>query len=52
MSMVVPPHNEADNIGPLFKRLRKAFDSPDEPYEIVCIDDGSPDASVEGLVAY
>jgi dolichol-phosphate mannosyltransferase len=42
LSVVVPLHNEADNIAPLMAELRAALDGQAD-YEIICIDDGSED---------
>ena len=39
VSIIIPAHNEAENIGPLVVRLRALF--PD--YELIVIDDGSSD---------
>jgi glycosyltransferase involved in cell wall biosynthesis len=50
LSVVVPMYNEADNIGPFFERLEKVVDGLGEDYEIICVDDGSTDASVEQLI--
>ena len=51
LSSVVPIYNEADNIGPFFDRLKKILDALGEPYEIICVDDGSTDESADLLVA-
>ncbi len=47
LSVVVPIYNEADNIGPFLQRLERALDGLDGGYEVVCVDDGSSDASAE-----
>jgi dolichol-phosphate mannosyltransferase len=50
VSIVVPTYNEASNIGPLLKSLAAAMRG--ERYEIIVVDDGSPDgtgAIVDGL---
>lgn len=44
LSVVVPLHNEADNIGPLLAQLRTAL-AP-LAYELILVDDGSTDATV------
>lgn len=45
LSVVVPVYNEEDVL-PLFaQRLRPVLDGLGEPYEVVCVDDGSRDAS-------
>ena len=51
LSAVVPIYNEADNISPFFDRLNKILDALGETYEIICVDDGSTDESVDLLVA-
>ena len=49
LSIVVPMRNEAENIGPLHERLRAVLDRLGEPAEIVCVDDGSTDATLDML---
>jgi dolichol-phosphate mannosyltransferase len=44
LSVVVPVHDEAENIGPLIAEVVGALDGVTE-YEIVCVDDGSTDAT-------
>lgn len=46
ISVIVPVHNEEDNIRPLVERLRAALA---RPYEIVFVDDGSTDKTAERL---
>jgi dolichol-phosphate mannosyltransferase len=48
LSIVVPVHNEADNVGPLMAELTAALDGRLE-YEIVFVDDGSDDGTAERL---
>jgi polyisoprenyl-phosphate glycosyltransferase len=50
LSVVVPVHNEAANLERLFGRLLPVLDRLNLTYEIVCIDDGSTDSSVAGLL--
>jgi len=45
ISVVVPTYNEADNIKPLVEAVAKAFAGT--PYELVIVDDGSPDGTAE-----
>ncbi|MCB4755655.1 MAG: glycosyltransferase family 2 protein [Elusimicrobia bacterium] len=45
LSVVVPVCNEAQNIRPLFERLRAVLSKLASRYEIVCVDDGSRDNS-------
>lgn len=49
LSVVVPMLNEADNIEPLFARLIPVLDGLDVNSEIICIDDGSRDATLQRL---
>ena len=43
-------YNEAENIGPFYERLKKVLDEIGEPYEIICVNDGSADATLEKLL--
>ncbi len=49
LSVVVPMHNEAANLVGLHERLRAVLDALGEPAEIVCVDDGSTDDTLDGL---
>ncbi|CAN5846491.1 glycosyltransferase [soil metagenome] len=49
ISVVVPLYCEASNIDYLFKRLETVLDQLGTTYEIICVDDGSSDDTVEGL---
>ena len=52
ISIVVPFHNEADGVGALYQELRSALASLGGfQFEIVCVDDGSTDATLEKLIA-
>lgn len=51
LSVVVPIYNEMDNINLFFARLEKSLDDLSGRYEVICVDDGSSDASVERLIA-
>jgi dolichol-phosphate mannosyltransferase len=48
LSVVIPAHDEADNIGPLVDEVRAALEGAAD-YEIVVVDDGSTDATAERL---
>ena len=49
LSIVIPMFNEEDNVQPLYECLVAALEKLAEPYEIICIDDGSTDATQERL---
>jgi undecaprenyl-phosphate 4-deoxy-4-formamido-L-arabinose transferase len=49
ISVVVPVYNEEANIPPLMDRLEAALRQTGQPYEIVFVDDGSRDGSLELL---
>lgn len=51
ISVVIPCHNEAQSIGPLHEQLDKIFRSYGEEFEIIFIDDGSSDNSIEVIKA-
>jgi dolichol-phosphate mannosyltransferase len=48
LSVVIPAHNEAENVGPLVREIVAALGSRTD-YEIVVVDDGSTDATSERL---
>ncbi len=50
LSILIPVFNEEENILPLFERLTKALQKTERPYEILFIDDGSSDGSLELLL--
>jgi glycosyltransferase involved in cell wall biosynthesis len=43
VSVVIPVHNEAENVEPLYESLRRALEELGRTYEIVVVDDGSRD---------
>ncbi len=47
LSAVVPLYNEEGNVRELHRRIKESFDKIGKPYEIVFVDDGSGDATVE-----
>ncbi len=50
LSVVVPMHNEAEVLGAFFERVEAALAPLGIAYEIICVDDGSRDATLAGLV--
>ncbi|MBE9180472.1 glycosyltransferase family 2 protein [Oculatella sp. LEGE 06141] len=52
ISVVIPLHNEEPNIDYLFERLVQALTSLDLSYEIICINDGSRDRTLDKLIAH
>src|SRR3974390_1093008 len=44
-SIVVPLHNEQDNVTDLYDRLKAVMEANDEPFEMVLVDDGSIDGT-------
>src|SRR5204863_7778101 len=49
ISVVIPVYNEEPNLPELVSRLLAALDELDRPSEIILVDDGSRDGSVEIL---
>jgi glycosyltransferase involved in cell wall biosynthesis len=52
LSIVVPCYNEAANLDTLINRLRGAVDPLNLTYEIICVNDGSRDDTLAGLIAH
>lgn len=50
LSVVIPCYNEADNITPLFARLMPVLDGLDATWEVVCVNDGSRDDTLDRLL--
>jgi len=50
LSVVIPVFNEEENIGPLCRELIPVLDSLGREYEVLIVDDGSTDGSVEKLL--
>lgn len=51
LSLVVPIYNEEAVIGPLYEAIVAAMEPLTERWELVCVDDGSRDGSLERLLA-
>ncbi|MBU2881020.1 glycosyltransferase family 2 protein [Psychrosphaera sp. B3R10] len=49
LSLVVPLYKEQDNIHPLFTRIQNALGPTQFNWEVICVDDGSPDATLSEL---
>ena len=49
ISVVIPLYDEAENLPELYRQLTASLQSLGEPYEILLVDDGSRDATLEGL---
>jgi dolichol-phosphate mannosyltransferase len=52
VSVVIPVYNEAENLPVLYARLAAVLEQSAPDYEIVFVDDGSRDASLEQLHAF
>ncbi len=51
ISVVVPMFNESENVEAFYGRTAEALDRIGEPWEIVCVNDGSRDDTLLRLVA-
>ena len=51
LSLVCPMHNEEESLALFFERVLPVLESFGEPFEIVCVNDGSTDATLERLFA-
>ncbi len=49
LSIVIPIYNEEENIQPLYDELKEVLDSLGYKYEIIFVDDGSSDSSLDML---
>jgi len=49
VSVVIPVYNEEANLEPLYERLKPALEDLGRPYEVIFVDDGSRDRSLEIL---
>ena len=51
LSLVIPVYNERENLAPLLAEISAALDGGSRSYEVVAVDDGSTDGSLEALKA-
>lgn len=51
LSVVIPFYNEGPNVEALFARLTPVLDRLDMAWEVVCVNDGSRDDTLERLIA-
>jgi glycosyltransferase involved in cell wall biosynthesis len=51
LSVVVPMYDESENVEAFYTRTRDALDAIGEPWELVCVDDGSRDDTLARLLA-
>lgn len=49
LSLIIPCYNEEENVKPLFDTVRDTLDSHVESYELIFINDGSTDKTMENL---
>jgi len=49
LSVVIPVHDEEDNVGPLYESLHRSLQALERTYEIVVVDDGSRDETYPRL---
>jgi glycosyltransferase involved in cell wall biosynthesis len=52
LSIVVPLFNEENNVDQFFQRLLPVLESQHLIYEVICINDGSTDGTLERLLSY
>jgi glycosyltransferase involved in cell wall biosynthesis len=51
ISVVAPAYNESENIEPFYKRMSNVLNSLTTKWEIICINDGSKDDTLEKLLS-
>ena len=51
VSIIIPCHNESGNLGTLYTRIRAVMEQTSEPWEIICVNDGSSDDTLLQLIA-
>lgn len=50
LTVIVPMYNEEDSLGPCFERVLPLLDGLNRSYEVLCVDDGSRDTTLEKLI--
>ena len=51
LSVVIPMYREQDNVAPMLARVHQGLADYHGPWELICIDDGSPDETGKRLLA-
>jgi len=49
LSLLIPVHNEVENLGPLHRQLCEVLEGTGKDFEILIVDDGSTDGSLERI---
>ena len=49
LSIVIPMYKEADNVAPMLEAVHQGLESYAGPWELICVDDGSPDDTSKRL---
>ncbi len=52
ISILIPMHNEESNLSYLFQRLETTLQKITPDYEIICVNDGSRDTTLQGLIEH
>lgn len=51
ISLIVPCHNEVENLSALYDRIKAVMEKTGKSWEMVCVNDGSMDSTLEYLMA-
>jgi len=51
LSVVIPMYREQDNVAPMLVRVHEGLAAYGGPWELICVDDGSPDQTGPRLLA-
>src|SRR5659263_291110 len=52
VSIIIPTYNERDNLSELLERIQRSVGSLDFPYEVLVVDDDSPDETWKVAARY